>query len=53
MRCWCQTEAEAKKRLEEFKARDADSAQTQYWVYQLRKGDVQNFKLAGFIPKDA
>lgn len=53
MRAWAKTEAEANELLQELKRSDEDSEKTQYWVLQLTKGDVLDFKASGFIPADA
>ena len=52
IRAWTHSKAEAEAKLEELKRTDRNAAQIEYWILPLSKGQVEDFKAIGFIPKD-
>jgi hypothetical protein len=51
---WAPSEKAAKERLQQLKAQAGEElAGTEYWVVQMTRGEVEDFKEAGVIPQDA
>ena len=53
MRDWAKDKAAAEARMKEIQAEDEGAEQTEYWVIEMTKAEVEMFKDSGFIPQDA
>lgn len=50
LRGFAKTRAEAEAMMAKLKAEDADADKTEYWVYELPLGSLQDFRDAGMLP---
>ncbi|MFZ9886242.1 MAG: hypothetical protein ACO3JL_01965 [Myxococcota bacterium] len=53
MRAWSPSEEAAKATLADLRSGDPTADKTTYWVLQLTRHEVAQFKASGFIPEDA
>ena len=50
LRGFAKTRPEAEKVLLGLKAEDADAAMTEYWVLEITKGELEDFRNFGMLP---
>jgi len=50
LRGFAKTKAEAEALLQKLKGSDADAAMTEYWVLEITKGELDDFRHYGMLP---
>jgi hypothetical protein len=51
LRGFAKTQAEAEGLMAKIKAGDADADKTRYWVYEISKGALQDFRDFNMLPE--
>ena len=53
LRDWARSENEAKEKLADCQGNDDDASETEYWIMQMTRAELESFQSAGVIPQDA
>lgn len=50
LRGFAKSKAEAEKMMADLKANDPDAAQSEYWLLELSRGELEDFRHVGMLP---
>lgn len=53
MRAWGRSESDARAQLAQLSASDSDAAQTEYWVVQMTRSELEQWKALGVVSVEA
>ena len=50
LRGFAKTRADAEKLMQELKSKDSDATHSEYWVLELSKGELEDFRAFQMLP---